>query len=795
MAIEQQEPMATGYVGSPQRKHDGEKFLTGRVTYTADVQLTGTLHVAIVRSPHAHARILGVDAEAALAHPGVVDVLTGERAAELADPIPHNLDPAGLGGNHADVRCLAHEKAVYAGQPVVAVVARTVGDAADAAAAVQVRYEPLPAVLDVQAALAEGAPRVYEHWDSNVMIAGLTGEGDHEAAAAAADHTLTGEIHIQRSTSSPMEPRAYLADWDERAQSLTWYGTTQNPHPQRWVLATALKLSERQIRVIAPTPGGAFGLKMHGHPEEVLVGVLARKLGRPVKWVESRAECMLAPGKEQVHRFKVAYDDDGRVRGLHSVMHADHGVASAGPGWGMAFVGSLGFPSGYAIGVCVVEYTVVVTNKPPWAGARPFGKESTALVMERIMDLVADATGIDPLEVRRRNWIKSEQFPFTSAAGLQLDSGDYHGLAELVLERVDYGALRAEQEQARAQGRLLGVGLGFEMLPEGADIPGALVGGFDTVTVRMDPSGEVTVLTGTTSPGGGNDTGIVAIVADRLGVPMDSVTIVQGDTAICPYGFGNLSSRGIVAGGGAAALAADDVAAKLRSVAAAMFHVEADEVTLSGGMAGVTAEPAKAAPLSVVAKNTYSLGYILGLGIEPTLESTRTYKPPNIRHLPDEAGHISVFATYSSALHLSVVEVDPETGEIELRRHVAVHDCGTQINPAFVTGQVQGGIVMGLGVALHEELVHDDEGRLATDSFKTYLLPRANDIPELELGSQVTPSPFTPMGAKGAGESGFAGAVAAVLNAVNDALAPRGVQMDTMPLSAPAVLARLGEAP
>lgn len=799
MAVRERDDSAAGraapYVGASQRRHEGDLTVTGRAVYTADLLPPGTAHVAIVRSPHAHATIRGVETARAAAAAGVLAVLTGEEAAELAAPIPHNLDPAGLGGNHADIRCLAVGKVVYVGQPVAAVVAETTADARAGAELVDVSYAPLPAVLDAESALLDGAPLVYEEWPSNVMIAGATADGDFEAAAAAAAGVVCGELRLQRSTSAPMETRAYLARWDERARRLTWHGTTQNPHPMRWVLATALGLAERQVHVIAPKAGGAFGAKMHGHPEEVLVAVLARRLRRPVKWVESREESLLAAGKEQVQRFRAAHDADGRVRALHVDMTADHGAAAAGPGWGMAFVAALTFPTGYDVAVCRVEYRVVVTNKSPWWGARPFGKEAPALVMERVMDLVAQATGLDPLEVRRRNWVSAARFPHTSPTGIVLDSGDYHGLVARMLERVDYLGLRAEQARLRDEGRLTGIGVGFEMLPEGADIPGALVGGFDTATVRMDPSGEVTVLTGVTNPGSGSDTAIAQIVADRLGVRVERVTVVQGDSAACPYGFGNLSSRSVVAGGGAAALAAGDVAAKLRAVAAAMLHAEPEQIVLGGGLAMRADEAGAAVPLADVAHGAYSLGYVLALSIDPTLEATRTYKPPNIRHLPDEAGRISPFASYSSCLHLSVVEVDAETGEVQPRRHVAIHDCGTMINPRLVEGQVRGGIAMGLGAALGEELVHDGDGAPLSDGFKTYLLPRAVDVPGLELGHQETPSPFTALGAKGAGESGYAGAYAAVVNAVNDAVAPLGARLDATPLSPPRVLAALRAAP
>jgi carbon-monoxide dehydrogenase large subunit len=784
----------TGHVGASARRTGGEAYLTGRVSYTADLSLPGLAHVALVRSPHAHALITAIDYARAASAPGVLLVLTGEDAAALAQPIPHNLDPAGLGGQHGDVRCLAAGKVLYAGQPVAAVVGETVADARAGAALVEVSYEPLPAVLDTDAALADDAALLYDGWSSNVMIEGSVGDGDFDTAARTAPHVLEGETRMGRTTSAPIEPRCYLADWNERDGRLTWYGTTQNPHPERWVLAQALGIPEHRIRVIAPPAGGAFGLKMHGHPEEVLIPVLSRRLGRPVKWVESREECMLASGKEMVHRGRAAHDDEGHVLALESSVVADHGAVAAGPGWGMVFVGSLAFPTGYAIPISHVHYQVVVTNKAPWAGARPFGKEAPALVMEQIMDSVAAATGIDPLEVRRRNWVKSEQFPYTTPAGLVLDSGDYHGLLDKALERLDYPTLRRRQAELRRAGRYLGIGAGFELMPEGADIPGALVGGYDTVTVRMNPSGEVTVLSGVTSPGGGNETGIAQIVADRVGVTLENVEVIQGDTERTPYGYGNLSSRGLVAGGGAAALAADEIADKLRTIAGSMLHCEPGSIILAEGMATTADDAEKAVPIGVVAHSAYSLGYILAIGIEPTLESTRTYKPPNIRHLPDDRGHIQPFASFANALHIAVVEVDPETGLVSLERLLAVHDCGTIINPRLVEGQVSGGIVMAAGAALSEELVHDEQGHLLSDTFKTYLLPRAIDIPALEVSHQVTPSPFTPLGAKGAGESGFAGAYAAIVGAVNDALAPLRARIDVTPVTPMRVLDAIARA-
>jgi carbon-monoxide dehydrogenase large subunit len=786
--------MSSTFVGGRYRKHDGDRYLTGQVRYTADLVLPGMVHVALVRSPYAHARIAEVDASAAEAHATVVAVLTGAQAAQVSDPIPFLLDPAGLGGVNADVRCLAVDTVVYAGQPVVAVAAGTPADAAAAASLVRVRYEVLPAVLDAEAAVADDAPIVHEGWASNVMLAGSFGPDDFASVAAEADHVVEGELRIQRSSPTPMETRAYLADWDPARDELTWYGTSQNPHPQRYVLAAALRMEEHRIRVITPPAGGAFGLKMHGHPEETLVAVLSRELGRPVKWVESRAECLLQGGREQVHQFRVAYDDDGRVRALHNKFIADHGAMAAGAGWGMAFVGANSFPSGYDIQHCRVDYTIAVTNKPPSVGMKPFGKDSAVLVLERVMDLVAAATGLDPGEVRRRNWITSAQFPYTASSGLVLDSGDYHAVLGQALDLIDYPRRRAEQEAQRATGRLFGIGIGFEMLPEGADVPASFVTAYDSATVRVDPSGHVTVLTGATSPGGGNDTAFAQIAADRLGVNPSQISVVQGDTALCPYGTGNLSSRGLVVGGGAVALAADDVAWKIRAIAAGMLEADRAQVRLAAGTALVGDDASRSLPLAVVAKSAYTLGYVFAPDIGPSLESTRTYKMPNVRHTPDELGRFSTYTTFSNAVHVCIVEVDADTGVLQVLGHAIVHDCGTQVNPLFVEGQVRGGVVMGIGAALGESIRYDADGRLASDGLKQYVLQRAVDLPPLAVGHRETPSPFSSLGAKGAGESGYAAAAASLLGAVNDALRPHGVSVNALPVSPPRLLAAIQKA-
>ncbi|NMI01636.1 xanthine dehydrogenase family protein molybdopterin-binding subunit, partial [Pseudonocardia acidicola] len=738
------EPAPAGeIIGSRIPKHDGAQYVTGRVTYVDDVTLPGMTHVALVRSSLPHARVLGVSTVAAATLPGVVAVVTAADLLGIAGPVPHTSDPAAVGGRHVEIPVLAGDRVGYVGQPIAAVVAETVADARAAAAAVVVDYDPLPFALDIDEALADSAPRLIPGGEGNVLVSGGFSDGDLEAAERAADHVLTGEVRLHRAGAAPLETRGYVADWDDREQRLTVYATVQNPHPFRGAMATALGLPEHRIRVIAPHLGGSFGHKTHGYPEEVLVCALARKLRRPVKWIEDRAESLLIGGREMRGRFRVSCTADGRVLGLGAEIDANLGAPAGAPGWPMTLMAALTLPGGYDVPNCAVGWRAVVTNKAPWNGTRGYGKEVACLLTEHAMDLVAETTGIDPGQVRRRNWVRPEDFPRATPSGVNLDSGNYPGLLDLLDAHVDLAALRAEQQRARERGALVGLGLAFEVVPELVDLPGTLLSAQDTATVSMDPAGHVSVLTGVTSPGGGNDTGIAQIVAAELGVPISAVSVIQGDTDRCPYGFGNVSSRSTVSGGGAAALAARDVAAKLRAVAAAMLHAGADEIVLRDGLARPAGRADASVPITEVAHAVYTLGLILAAGIEPSLEATRSYRPGNIRHTPDARGNIQPYATYSNALHLSHVEVDAETGVITLHRHVTVHDCGTVINPMLVEGQVHGAVVMGLGCALGEQAGYAADGTPVGTGFKTYLLPRSTDVCELEVLHQQTPTPFT----------------------------------------------------
>lgn len=782
-------------IGASVRKRDGAALLTGRARYVDDYQPQGLLYAAVVRSTVAHGRIRSVDVSAAETAPGVVLVLTGQQATEHTGPIPYFISPAARGGRAVDIRCLEPELVTYVGQPVAAVVARTRIEAQAAAGLVQVEYEQLPHVLDADEARKSDAPRVYPDWPDNIVFAKTYGSGDPDSALRDADVVVEQELRISRTTTAPMEPRGYIASWDGADETLTVHGSCQNPHQLRFMLSSTLGLDESAIRVITAKIGGSFGLKMQGLPEETLVCLLSMLTGKPVKWIEDRRESLMSGAREQIHRIQVGARSDGTIVGLVNRIVADAGSMTAQAGWAMCNMSASTFPSGYAVQDCRIELELVATNKPPLSAARGFGKDAAHFVMERAVDLVARELGLDPGEVRRRNFVGKDEFPYRTSTGLNIDSGDFTGLLDKAQAAIDYPGLRARQQRLRAEGRHLGIGIAFELTPESSDSPGTFVSGFDTTTVRMSITGRVTVLTGVTSPGGGNDTGIAQIVAGELGVPLDWIDVVQGDTDRCPNGFGNFSGRSMVVGGGSAALAARDVRAKLHTVGARLLELDPADCELADGVVRSLSEPDRSVPVSEVAHAVLTRAFAaVTEGIEPVLESTRAFKPGNIDHEPDELGRIQPYPTYSSCLHIAVVDVDTETGKVDLSDYVMAHDCGTMINPDLVEGQARGAIVMGLGSALSEQLSFDTDGRLTSDRFKSYLLPRASDIPDLRLEHQVTPSPFTMHGNKGAGEAGVGGAQAAVANAVEDALAPFGVRVRSVPLTPPVVLDLIEEA-
>ncbi len=775
-----EEPLA------PIRRRDGELLVRGLGEYVNDVELPHMLHAALLRSPHAHARIVSIDTTAAKAMPGVHAVVCGADLEGLAGPLPHFFDPSIVGGKTAEIRCLAVDKVRWVGDPVAAVVADTLGDAEAAVEAIEVVYEPLPAVVELDDALAPDAPLLFEEWGDNVLITLPFVEGDAGDELSRCEHVVTGEFRLSRCQTAPMEPRGYVGQWDPSGR-VTLYASTQNPHPLRTTLSTVLGVPETRIRVIATRLGGGFGQKFNGYGEEPLMCVLSRIVGAPVKWIEPRADGLLIGAREFVHRFEVGFDGDGQVRAIRDRIAANVGSLQTWGGWSMSYPAGMTFPGPYRIKHYEVESVAVVTNKAPWNGARGYGKESAAVALERMMDLVAEHLSLDPAEVRRRNFIAPEEFPYWTTAK-HLDSGNYAGALDQLLEQADYDGMRAVQAAARQQGRVVGVGLAFELTPEGGDFAGSYVRGFDTSTVRVSPSGTVTVLTGVTSPGTGNETSIAGLVARELGIAPDRVEVLQGDTDLCPFGFGNFTSRSLTAGGGAAVLAARELRERIARAAGALLGVDPGSLVFADGEIRVGIAGGDRLAFEHVCEQIFRRSYAVPGLDDPQMECTRTDSPDNFQHVPDEHGRMSAYPSFPYSAHLCMVEIDPELGLVEVLEYQAVDDCGVVISPEFVEGQLHGAIAMGLGAALWEELPYDAEGRPQARHLKTYLTPRANDLPDLVVGRQVTPSPFTTLGTKGAGETGVGGAMAAACSAVNDALRPLGARLERFPLNGPHLL-------
>lgn len=769
------------------RRRDGDLLLTGRCEFLDDIPQSGLLHAAILRSPHPHALIKAVDARAAEQRPGVRLVLTATDAQQHLAPMPPGLEPALLGCNPAQFHCLTPEHVRWVGEPVAAIVGESLAEAEAALESIEVTYELLEHVLDIEQALAPDAPRLYEDWPDNVLGRFPCLAGDAASAIAAAPHRLSDTVRIGRHAGVPLEPRGYMAAWD-RAGRLTCWASTQNPHPMRTNLAETLRMPEDKIRVVAPRLGGAFGHKFKGYPEEALVCLLSRLAGAPVKWLETRAECLLPGARESVHNFEVGFDGEGRVLGLHCRSLCGIGAFAAWGGWTMAIVTGSAFPGPYKIKDYDIESAAVVTNKAPWAGYRGFGKEQTTVVLERMMDLVAEHLDLDPIEVRLRNVIQPEEFPYWTTS-MHLDSGDYPGALEKVVKLSGWPRRRRGRRQPREDQRLLGVGVAFELCPEGGDFAATRFRGFDTTTIRIQPDGTVIVLTGVTDPGSGNATSIAQLVAGELGVVIDGVRVSMGDTDVSPYGYGNFSSRSLATGGSAAVLAARELKQHLSAAAAAMFSCESASVTFADNVVSCAENPEQAMPFATLVDTVFKLRLVVPGLDQPILEVTKTEHPHNFHHLPDEHGRTSAYASFPYSAHVAEVAVDRETGVVEVLGYWIVDDCGLVISPNHVEGQLFGAIAQGIGGALWEDQPYDAaSGQPEATTFKHYLLPRATDLPTPLIGHQETPSPYTLLGTKGAGESAIGGAMAVMLAAVNDAIAPLGVRTSRLPLSPPNLL-------
>ena len=773
------------YKGQSIRGARNPILATGQGEYTGDVAPPGALWAVFVRSDFAHADVVSIDAAEALAIDGVEAVITGPELAEHVRSGGLHY-PDGIIRKRFRYNALATDRVFFVGHPVAMVVADDRYTAHHAAQLVDVEYAEREVLADAEHAASSDSPNIIDGWDDNIVYETVFEAGDADAALAAAPNSVSGRVRVQRHLPMPMEPRSYVADYDRYRDHMTIWASTQMPHTARTNLASYLNMPTNSVRVIQPDVGGGFGTKGPSSAEQTAVAFASKHLGQPVRWVEERTEYFLACGhaRETIVDFEAGFDDDGRVDALRLNLLGDIGFPSGA--WVQTFVTAYCLPGAYVVPNCTVDLKSVVTNKCQWMGYRGFGKEVASFAMDRILDRVADASGVDRAEVRMRNFIPPDAFPYSQVSGAMIDSGDYPKAMQRLLELVDVEDFRRRQTEAAAEGRRLGLGFGFELTPEGCSMPdNILLQGWDGSTVRMDPTGQATVLTGVTSPGSGNETGIAQIVADELGVSMDTIKVVQGDTDICPYGLGNFSSRSLMFGGSAAMKAAGVIKDKLLNVASHMLEANQADLEIAEGVISVRGTPSQSIEVAKVAYELHANAFGPNAEeVDPGLDVTEYFQIGNVYHQPEKEGRFSTYPTWPYMAAAAVVELDPETGRVDVQEFYAVHDCGTVINPMLVDAQVHGAVAQGLGAAVYEELVYDEVGQLLTAGLMDYTIPTAVEMPPtFVVEHQVTPSPATPLGAKGAGESGVCGPMSAVASAAEDALGPGAANFMELPLT------------
>ncbi|WP_021594084.1 xanthine dehydrogenase family protein molybdopterin-binding subunit [Actinomadura welshii] len=767
--------MTVQEVGSPRKRSEDARLITGRTRWTDNMTPAGTLHVAFLRSPYAHARITGVDTGPAKERPGVVGVFSGRDFADEQGSLPCAWVVT------EDMRLPDHppmavDEVRYVGEPVACVVARDRAAAVDALEEIDVDYEPLPAVVDMEAAIADGADLVHDGLGTNKSYTWVFENGDLDAAMTDAPVVIERRYIQQRLIPTAMEPRSVLCvpEGDE----FTLYSATQIPHILRLMLATVTGIPEHRLRVVAPDVGGGFGSKLQVYGEEVLALLLARRLGRPVKWTETRSEGNMTVhhGRDQIQRITLAAEQDGRIRGLKVDLLADMGAYLMLVTPGIPLLGAFMFNGIYKMNALSFTCTGVFTTKTPTDAYRGAGRPEATFAIERVMDELAAELGLDPIEVRRRNWIEHEEFPYETIAGLTYDSGNYEAATGKALELFEYDKLRAEQADRRERQDPVQLGIGVSTFTEMCGLAPSRVlgslsygaGGWEHAAVRVLPSGKVEVVTGSSAHGQGHETAWAQITADRLGVPFEDVKVLHGDTAISHKGMDTYGSRSLAVGGVALFSACEKVVDKAKKVAAHLLEASEQDLEFSGGRFSVRGVQEEGKTLQEVALAAFA-AHDLPDGIEPSLDSDATFDPDNF--------------SFPHGTHLCAAEVDTETGMVKLRKYVAVDDVGKVVNPLIVEGQVHGGLAQGIAQALYEEAVYDAEGNLTTTTMADYLVPSAADLPAFTTDRTETPATSNPMGVKGVGEAGTIASTPAVVNAIVDALRPFGVHDVPMPCS------------
>jgi len=760
----------TAPIGLSVKRREDRRLLTGRGHYVDDVRLPHLCHAAIVRSPHAHARILDVDARRATALPGVVAVLTIADLPECAAAVPSLVTSPRF--RPYVQPAIAGPKVRHAGEAVAVVVADDVYRAADAAEVLDVRYAVLPAVATVEAALAKGAARVFDEWPDNVAGPSAGAVGDVTRGFAQAHVVVEARLSVPRVTAMPIEPRGVVAQPDAPDGRLTVWASTQMPFAVRAAVAAALDLAEEQVRVIAPDVGGGFGAKGHVYPEDVLIPAVARRLGRAVKWIETRREHFLAtaPDRDQHHQLRLGVASDGAIAAIETTFTRDGGAYPVlGDVITLNTINHL--PGPYRVAHLKGSAVNVVTHKTFTGAYRGAGRPEVAYVLDRLLDRAARRLGMDPAELRRRNLIRFDEMPYTTGLryrdGIPIvyDPADYCAAFDRLLARFGYDEWRAAQKGRRASSRPIGIGLS-------AYLEGTGIGPFEGADVRIDPSGMVYLQIGVSSQGQSHETTLAQVCAAELGVDTERVVVVGGDTAVLGYGNGTIASRVAAVTGPAVARTSREVARKARLVAGELLECAPTDVVFADGRAHVAGMAGRSIELGELARGSLRSPTLLLEGA-PGLHACAFFRPETV--------------TWAFGAHACALEVDVETGAVRLLRYAAVHDCGRPLNPMVVEGQLHGGIVQGIGAALGEELIYDGGGQLLTGSLMDYGVPKADEVPPLDVVALDFPSTRNEMGIKGVGESGIISPVPAIANAVEDALADRDVAIERVPLTAASV--------
>ena len=749
-----------GWIGQPLKRREDHRLLTGAGRFVDDLRPPGCVHVVLLRSPHAHARITRIDLERARRAPGVVAVVTGAEVSHLG-PMPVNRLVPDMRVPPHPIIADTHVRA--AGTPVAAVVAESPYAARDAVELIHAEYEPLAALPEPEAAVADGAPALFADIEGNRSFTRTLRQGDAARAVTGAPHVVQLRVVQQRLAGVPLEPRSVLAVFDPSTEELTLWVSCQAPFRIRAEVARLLGLPEARVRVIAPDVGGGFGVKSGPYREEVLLAWLARRLARPVTWVATRSEDQITTNQSRgsVCEGELALDAEGRITALRARVVAPLGAAlmnaAAGPPWNHARL----LPGAYVVPACEITVTGALTTTTPVAAYRGAGRPEACFFIERLMDTAARALKLDPAEIRRRNFVPPDRFPFRTVTGQVYDSGEYGKALELALAAADYTSLRHLQAERRARGEIVGVGVASYIEPAAL--------GWESGSLKVERSGRVTAITGSSAHGQGHETTFAQIVADHLGVTPDDVVVVHGDTRSGPEGFGTFGSRSVALGGGALARVAGDVREKGRRIAAKLLEAAAPDVVNVPGGFQVVGVPQRRVTWKEVASAAYAGGQALPAGETPGLEASTYFQPE---------GEVWSFGAVVCA-----VRVEGETGRLSIERLVWVDDAGTVINPLLAEGQLHGALAQGLGQALLEAIVYDRDGQLLTGTLMDYAIPRADDVPPVTLEKMHTPSPRNPLGAKGLGEAGCIAIPPAIVNAAVDALAPFGVSHLDMPLT------------